>query len=85
MNGVVGGRWSLYSNKIGNDKFEGTFHIEGALKDVSYVPGHIHEPLTFLEFSHIRSISATHNSPMPIIDGQSNQCRTGGGCEISDA
>lgn len=38
MNTVT--RWSLYSNKIANDKFDGTkgFNIEGGLKDASYVP-----------------------------------------------
>ncbi|KAF8522853.1 NAD-P-binding protein [Gautieria morchelliformis] len=46
--------WSLYSNKIANDKFDGTkgFHLDGGIKDAS----------------HIRSLAATHNSPMPIID-----------------
>ncbi|GJJ13175.1 hypothetical protein Clacol_007426 [Clathrus columnatus] len=46
--------WLLYSDKILHDKFDGTngFHLEGGLKDTT----------------HIRSLAAECNSPMPVID-----------------
>ncbi|KAF8588911.1 NAD-P-binding protein [Ramaria rubella] len=46
--------WLLYSNKIVNDKFDGShgFNINGGLKDAT----------------HIRSIAASRNTSMPVID-----------------
>lgn len=48
------GRWVSYGDKMLHNKFDGTvgFAIDGGVKDAS----------------HIRRLTAEHNSPMPAID-----------------